>query len=121
VEFSEALDKHLAAVSGRDLTGFLATVHPDVSMILPNGKFLAGRPEVEAFHREWFDDPDWSLSLDRLRQTGTDGTGVAVCDVTYHDLDGSGQPYDLRYLLTLTFTREDGTWLLLHDQNTLTP
>jgi uncharacterized protein (TIGR02246 family) len=120
VSLSEAAEAHLAAVTGRDLQAYLATVHEDVSLILPNGKLIAGRDAVVAFHADWFGDPDWSWKLTPVRYAEAGDAGLAVYAVEYHDVDGEGRPYTMAYVLTLTFTRRDGTWLLLHDQNTLT-
>jgi uncharacterized protein (TIGR02246 family) len=118
MQFTEALHHHLTTIGRRDLDAYLATVHDDVSLIMPNGRLLAGRDEVAAFHREWFGDPDWSWELDLRHTTTTAGTGVATFTVAYHDLDAKGEPYDLSYLLTLVFARDGDRWLLLHDQNT---
>ena len=121
MEFAEAVERHLAAVRERDLDGFLATVHDDVSVVLVNGRLVEGREAVAAFHRDWFADPDWSWSLSPVRLRTAGDTGVALFAVDYRDLDGNGQPYELRYLLSLSFARQDGgAWLLLHDQNTST-
>jgi uncharacterized protein (TIGR02246 family) len=120
VEFAEAVQHHLAAVTERDLDGYLATVHPDASLIMPNGRLIEDRDAVATFHRDWFDDPDWSWMLSPVRTTTAGDTGVALVAVEYHDVDGSGHPYVLTYLLSLTFAQADGGWLLLHDQNTLT-
>ena len=119
MDFPDALNRHLAAIGARDLDGYLATLHPDVSLITPNGTLLTGLEEVAKFHRDWFGDPDWSWELD-LRRTVTAGdAGLAIFAADYHDLDGQGVPYDLSYLLTLVFVRHGAQWLLLHDQNTL--
>jgi uncharacterized protein (TIGR02246 family) len=120
VDFPAAVEHHLATVGGRDLDGYLATVHDDVSLVLPNGRLVEGRDAVGAFHRDWFDDPDWNWTPQPVRTTVAGDTGVALYAVEYRDLDGSGQPYTMRYLLSLTFARQDGRWLLLHDQNTPT-
>lgn len=120
MEFAEAVERHLDTVGKRDLDGFLATVHEDVSLIAPNGRLVEGRAAVGEFHRDWFGDPDWSWVLSPVRSTAVGDTGVAVFAVEYHDLDGAGQAYTLRYLLSLTFARPAGTWLLVHDQNTRT-
>src|SRR4051812_26975672 len=111
VDFAQAVDAHLATVTARDLPGYLATVHDDVSLIMPTGRLVEGREAVGEFHREWFDDPDWSWSLTPLRATEAGGTGVALYAVAYDDVDGTGEPYTMRYLLSLTFTRSDGRWL----------
>lgn len=119
MDFPAAVNQHLAAIGERDLDSYLVTVHPDVTLIMPDGRLLTGRDEVAAVHRDWFGDPDWSWELD-LRQTVTAGdTGVAIFGVDYHDLDGEGRPYELSYLLSLVFVRDGDRWLLLHDQNTL--
>jgi uncharacterized protein (TIGR02246 family) len=120
VQFTEAVDRHLAAVTGRDLEGYRATLHPDVSLVMLDGRLLAGRDAVLDLHRAWFGDPDWSWTLTPVRSAVAGETGVAVYAVAYHDLDADGQPYELSYLLGLTFVRVDGAWLLLHDQNTRT-
>lgn len=119
MQFGEAVEHHLATIAARDLEAFLATVHDDVSLIAPDGRLLAGRDEVAAFHRDWFADPDWSWHPEPLRRVQAGDTGVDVRSVTYHDLDAEGRAYAVSYVLSLVFARVDGTWLLLHDQNTL--
>jgi uncharacterized protein (TIGR02246 family) len=117
--FAEALDRHLAAIAARDAESYLATVHDDVSLVLPNGTLLGGRTAVAEFHRDWFSDPDWQMDVTVLHTATAGGTAVAVLDVDYRDVDAAGEPYAKQYLLGLVFTRDDaGTWLLLHDQNT---
>jgi uncharacterized protein (TIGR02246 family) len=119
VTFAAAVNAHLATIASRDLDGYLATVHQDVSLIMPNGRLLTGRDEVAALHRDWFGDPDWSWELDLKASTTAGDTGVAIFAADYHDLDADGRPYDVSYLLTLVFVRDGDRWLLLHDQNTL--
>ncbi|GIM95395.1 YybH family protein [Paractinoplanes toevensis] len=120
-EFDAAVERHLAAVGGRDLDGYLATVHDDVSLVLLGGRIVVGKAAVGEFHREWFADPDWSWRLTPLHRATTGGTGAVLFAVDYHDLDQTGAPYTMRYLLGLTFARLDAGWLLLHDQNTPAP
>jgi uncharacterized protein (TIGR02246 family) len=121
LSFSEAVDRHLAAVTARDLDAYLATVHDDVSLVLPNGRLLEGREAVAEFHRDWFGDPDWSWTLSPIRTAATENAGVALFAVDYRDLDATGRPYQMTYSLSLTFTKTGDRWLLLHDQNTPTP
>lgn len=105
---------HLAAIAARDLDAYLATVHDDVSIILPNGKLITGRKAVADFHKDWFADTDWTMQTEVVHEAKAENTTVVVVDVDYHDLDMEGRPYSKQYLLSLVFV--DG--LLLHDQNT---
>src|SRR5262245_35474850 len=118
LDFATAVDRHLTAVTERDLDNYLATVHDEVTLVMLDGRVVTGRQAVGDFHRDWFDDPDWSWQLTRLRSNESGDTGTALFTVDYNDLDQTGKPYSLRYLLGLTFARNNGTWLLLHDQNT---
>jgi uncharacterized protein (TIGR02246 family) len=119
--FGAAVERHLAAVSGRDLDGYLATVHDDVSLVSLDGRLVEGRGAVGELHRDWFADPDWSWRLTPLRAGTAGDTGVALFAVGYDDVDRSGTPYTTQYLLGLTFARHHGAWLLVHDQNTPMP
>ncbi|WP_433430370.1 YybH family protein [Nonomuraea sp. CA-141351] len=118
MEFSQALDAHLKAIEARDLEGYLATVHQDASVILPNGTLLRGKEAVAEFHAAWFGDPDWSLRAETVRVETVGEAAFALLSVVYDDLDPEGKPYQKVYYLTLYFTRADGRWLLVHDQNT---
>ncbi|MBN6050673.1 SgcJ/EcaC family oxidoreductase, partial [Nonomuraea sp. RK-328] len=118
VEFSQALDAHLAAIEARDLEGYLATVHQDISLILPNGTLLRGKEAVAEFHTAWFANTDWSTRTETVRAETAGDAAFALLSVVYDDLDPEGKPYRKPYYLTLYFTRTDGRWLLVHDQNT---
>jgi uncharacterized protein (TIGR02246 family) len=118
MEFDATLDAHLTAIRRRDLDAFAATVHKDVTVVLPNGKLLRGRDDVAAFHRDWFADGDWRMELTPEGQTTAGDTAVALFAVDYHDVDGAGAPYHRHYRLALVFARAGDEWLLLHDQNT---
>jgi len=118
MDFDAAVAAHLAAVTGRDLDAYLATVHDEVTVVLPNGKLLSGRDEVGAFHRDWFADPDWRMDTTPVSTAVTGDTAVTVLAVAYHDVDAAGAAYRKDYLLSLVFARRDGRWLLVHDQNT---
>ena len=119
MDFTDAVNEQLAAIGRRDLDGYLATVHDDVTLIMPNGRFVNGRAAVADLHREWLADPDWSWEADLQHSVTAGETGVAIFAVDYHDLDGDGRRYDLSYLLTLVFVRAGDRWLMVHDQNTL--
>jgi len=111
-----AIGRHLGAVVARDLAAYRATVHPDVTVIIPSGDMLSGADEVVEFHREWFAGGDWTYTVDHRRSTTTGATATAVVDVTY--VGGPGAEPS-RFRMGLTFTRAGGAWLLIHDQCTV--
>ncbi|MFF9348054.1 YybH family protein [Streptomyces sp. NPDC014734] len=119
MEFTTALEHHLAAIDARDLDAYMETVHDEATCILPDGRTVTGAEDVRAFHRDWFRDPDWTMGTELTGSVVQDDTAVAVLRVDYRDLDAEGEPYRLSYLLGLVFARTDGRWLLVHDQNTL--
>lgn len=119
MSFEEAVSAHLDTVRNRDLAGFKETIDDSVTVILPNGDLLSGREEVESFHADWFDDPDWKMTTKIVSSQSDEDTGIQIHEVTYDDLDGEGEPYSMSYVLSLSFRRKDGRWLLVHDQNTL--
>ena len=123
MSFDEVLKSHLDAVKNRDLETFSKTLATDdkLTIILPNGSTMRGINEIVDFHRNWFADNDWTLDLEPVHSWHSESAGCAMFNVTYNDLDSTGNPYQLFYLLTLVFIKQDGQWLLVHDQNTMLP
>ena len=121
--FIETLHTHLQAIQQRNIDTFLATLTKDesLSVILPNGTLFETRTAFVEFTRQWFADPDWQMTVELLRTVETAEMGLALLSVVYADLDPKGEPYELRYYLTLVFAQQEGVWRLVHDQNTLLP
>ncbi|MCX7570210.1 nuclear transport factor 2 family protein [Tumebacillus sp. DT12] len=119
MDFNNALHHHLNKITEKNLTAFLSTVHPStISLILPNGKFINERQDFETFHKNWFSDPDWSMSYEVLKTVVSADMGMALLKILYKDIDPQGEPYEKRYYLSLVFQLQNGNWLLVHDQNT---
>lgn len=121
MNFDATLKAHLDAIRRRDLDAYAPTVHPDVTLVLPNGAVLAGRDAVVDFHREWFADDDWRMDLTPERRVTVGPTETAVFLADYHDVDEGGAPVHMRNRLALVFLHDGDGWLLLHDQNTPVP
>lgn len=121
MNFRESLDNHLSAVAARNLEEFSKTLVNDdrLTLIMPNSSVLNGFKAVVDFHKGWFSDPDWAIETTLLKTIEGDSSCIALLDVVYSDLDESGKPYQLNYILSLTFVYEEGSWLLVFDQNTM--
>lgn len=120
-DFVQTLQKHLDAVANRDLDALLATVSqkPGLTLVMPNGKIIAGFVAYRDFHQTWFADPDWTFSPKVESTLLTPELCHAAIAVEYKDLDREGNPYEQKLYLSLLFRLEQGHWLLVHDQNTL--
>ncbi|MFC5289546.1 YybH family protein [Actinokineospora guangxiensis] len=111
-----AIDAHLAAVVGRDLAAYAASLHPDVTVVIPSGRVMTGAAEVIAFHETWFTEVEWTYEVEHRRSVTAAGSAVRVVDVTYTDAPGAAPS---RFTMGLTFVQEGSRWLLIHDQCTL--
>ncbi|MDP5273706.1 YybH family protein [Chengkuizengella axinellae] len=118
MNFTETLQDHLQAVSNKDLERFLLTVHPDITLVLPNGKYIDNDEEFKKFHESWFADDDWRIQFEIVKVLETEGMCSALLRVIYDDIDPNNQPYQKKYYLQLLFKKKDGKWLLVFDQNT---
>lgn len=116
------LDRHLAAINARDLDALLDTIthKPALTTILPNGQVLETREEYRKLHVEWFAERDWRMVFDvqDVREFGDVGIARVKYDSQARNAAGG---YDSQRiaLLSLAFTREDGEWRLVYDQNTV--
>ncbi len=108
MSFADTLHTHLQAIQQRNLDAFLATLTLDetISVILPNGTLIETRRAFVDFTRDWFADPDWRMTVDPVRTIETSEMGIALLSVIYDDLDPHGQPYQLRYYLSLVFAKQ---------------
>lgn len=117
----ETLAEHLSAIADRDLTRYAATLHDQVTLILPNGTRHEGRDSVIDFHRDFFADTDWTQDFHRLRLVTTPTTMAVTHRADYSDVDQAGEPVRMAFLVALVFVQDGARWLLLHDQCTPLP
>jgi len=119
--FENALDSHLKSIADRNLSAFSDFLHPTLNciIILPNGHMIEGYEGIVDFHKEWFADSDWRMDVKILDTITFENAGYALMDIVYHDIDENGNPYELKYFLSLIFNKIDDRWFLIRDQNTL--
>lgn len=120
-DFDAALERHLEAITDRDLEAFKATITTGdiLYMIFPNGDALTTPAKAVALHEEWFKDPNWVWEGEIIHKV--EGADMAAVLMQYDYRDAPDQP-PRRSWLSLVFKLEDGEWRLVHDQNTrITP
>ena len=119
--FEEVLTLHLQSIKDRSISKFSEFLHPSEKsmVILPNGSMIEGYENIIDFHKSWFEDTDWRMDTTIVDIFATNNMGYALLDVTYQDLNEEGQPYEMKYFLSLLFKKTNDKWILLRDQNTL--
>jgi len=119
--FEEVLAMHLQSIKDRNISKFSEFLHPSENsiIILPNGSMIEGYENIIDFHKTWFEDTDWRMDTTIVDIFATNDMGYALLNVIYHDLNEEGQPYEMKYFLSLLFKKTNDKWILLRDQNTL--
>ncbi len=115
--FDRAVDAYVETTDERDADGFAALLHEDVTAIFANGGVLYGKDQTMGFIEPFFEAPGWTQTFDELtRHVEGCRSGFVLFDSVYTE-DGTEVPL----VIGLTFTRERGRWLVLHNQDSSGP
>jgi hypothetical protein len=118
-QFDRAVDTYTRTTHERDAEGWASVLHPEVTAVFAGGDVLYGREATLDWAREFFADPGWTQTFDELTRV-VDGcrSGFVLFDSVYTPAPGA-DPKPL--VIGLTFTRERGRWLVLHNQDSNGP
>lgn len=118
--FRRSLERHMAAVSGRDLATLETTLTRTeaLTLIFPDGSTLDTRAAFVDFHRTWFADRKWTWRGEILRTIETPSLATALVRYAYDPDGAAGEQPARESWLALTFAEEAGAWRLVLDQNT---
>jgi ketosteroid isomerase-like protein len=117
--FTETLHKHLEAIKARDLDALRETLPVDqLTLIMADGRLVTSVNEFLDLHASWFQHSTWSLATELVHQRETPDLGVAVIRLEYRDHPRDQSPIHEYSYLTLLFARQEGRWVMVHDQNT---
>lgn len=115
--FIAILEKHLAAVSARDLKTLASTLSPDSLMILilPNQKVLKSSGEFLNFHREWFQDTIWTFETEIKDFYVGEEYGLAIVESMYKEPNRNGKPYFNNMSISYGLKKVDKKWVVFKD------
>lgn len=116
-DFDLALQKHFDAIANRDLDAFKASITQNKNLytIVQNGHAFTTPQQVIDIHEEWFKDPNWTWVGNVVHtQVGSD-MALAVIKYNYSP---RADVTPVETWLTYVFALEDGSWKIIHDQNT---
>ncbi|QNJ99195.1 YybH family protein [Constantimarinum furrinae] len=117
IALREVLQKHLNAVSERNLDTLRATLAPNgqMQLILPSSEIIDGVEGFISYHEEWFAIPDWTFTPKILNSEAGSKIGMAVVEVMYREPDRNGEPYFNRMIVSYDLKNIDGSWYVIKD------
>ncbi len=117
-EFVETLQKHLDAVSNRNLDSLKSTLSPEgkMQLILPGSEVMYSVDSFIAFHRDWFQDTTgWSFETKILNTEIGDPIGMAITEIIYREPERDGKPYFNRMIVSYDLERIGDRWYIIKD------
>ena len=114
--FIKALQKHLNAVSDKDLTTLKSTLSPkgNMELLLPSQK-LMNKAEFIEMHADWFKDTTWTFDTKIISSTVGSKIGVATIESMYKEPERNGKPYFNKMHVSYTLENIDGNWFVIKD------
>lgn len=119
-EFREALQKHLNAITNKDIEVVKSTLpNPDEKMylILPDGTRMNTAKEFIDMHAEWFKDTisKWKLTFNIKNVHTNKEMGFAIVDALLKEPNRNGKPYFHKMHVSYVLEKKDNKWLLVKD------
>jgi hypothetical protein len=117
-EFLAQLEKHLDAVSNKDLETLKTTLSPygAMQLILPGMEVIEGVDGFMNYHQQWFADTNgWTFETDIKSATIGEKMGLAIVETIYREPDRDGKPYFNRMIVSYDLEKVDGTWYVIKD------
>ena len=117
--FVDLMQKHLDAVSNRDLATLESTLAPDgkMQLILPGTEVTNTVEEFVDYHREWFKDTTtvWTFDTKILNTVVGPKMGIAVTEIIYKEPERNGVPYFNRMNVSYGLKKYKGRWCVIKD------
>lgn len=113
----EVMQRHLNAVTNRNLNVLEETLTPEGTMqlILPGTEILQGNKAFMDYHKEWFALPDWTFKTRIVNsEIGTD-MGSFIVEIIYGEPLRDGEPYFNRMAISYVLKKIDGDWYVIKD------
>ena len=115
--FTKTLQKHLDAVTNRDLKSLESTLpyNGTIFLILPGTEITTTVTEFMDYHKAWFAVPDWTFETKILEIEVGDTMGMAITEIIYREPDRDGAPYFNRMIVSYDLQKVDGSWYIIKD------
>jgi len=115
--FIETLQKHLDAVSNKDLESLKETMHPNgkMQLILPSAEIMYTFEDFIMYHEDWFSMPNWSFETKIISSNVGEKLGVATTEIIYREPERDGKPYFNRMNVSYVLEKTNNSWYVIKD------
>ncbi|MCB0464723.1 MAG: nuclear transport factor 2 family protein [Aequorivita sp.] len=113
----EVMQKHLNAVTNRDLEALKQTMSPngEMQLILPGSEIIDGVDGFMKYHKDWFAEPDWTFETKILNTEAGENLGMAITEIVYREPNRKPEPYFNRMIVSYDLKKIDGNWYIIKD------
>jgi len=113
----EVMQKHLDAISNRDLKTLESTLSPEENMqlILPGTEIIEKTSGFIDYHREWFKTTNWTIDSKILNSEVGESLATTVVESVYKEPKRDGKPYFNRMHVSYVLKKIDNKWFVIKD------
>ena len=111
------MQKHLNAVSKKDLKALRSTLSPEgqMQLILPGQEIIDTVAGFMDFHQTWFAQPDWTFETQIINIEAGKQLAMAVVQIIYREPMRDGKPYFNRMTVSYDLKKIGGQWYVIKD------
>ncbi|GJM33085.1 MAG: hypothetical protein DHS20C18_20860 [Saprospiraceae bacterium] len=116
-DFTATLEKHLKAVSNKDLISLKSTMSPNnkMQLILPGSEIINSVDGFMKYHEEWFQDTAWTFETKIINTEVGERNGIAVTEIIYREPERDGKPYFNRMIVSYGLEKFNDKWYIILD------
>lgn len=118
--FMGAMEKHLAAISAKNLDSLAATMSPegDMQLMLGGMETIVSVDSFMSFHEAWFQEPAWTFDTEILNVEVGSRVGMVIVEAMYREPERDGKPYFNRMTVSYVLRKIKGKWYVIKDHAT---
>ncbi len=118
--FRATMEKHLAAISAKDLDSLATTMSPegDMQLMLGGMETIVSVDSFMSFHETWFQEPNWTFDTEILNIEVGERVGMAIVESMYREPERDGKPYFNRMTISYVLRKINGKWYIIKDHAT---
>lgn len=116
-DYVAVMQKHLNAVTNRDIETLGSTLAPtgEMQLILPGSEIMESVDKFMNYHREWFKDSTWTFETKILNSKVDENLAIAITEVVYREPIRDGKPYFNRMIVSYVLEKINGQWYVIKD------